>query len=211
MQNLCPLFPKNEGVDSYATGGDMSSVQKKKTVNYFSRFSFFVFRSTVTTAATLFVFSVLWFGGHVLLSNANKDVTAYWFINKFASTNDKSPTAVAFPDQNDGLYYVAGGVEEIPMTHMLIDTGASFVVISNKFADKLGLTCDATGHLIVADGRHISGCGTVLKTLTIGDIRLFDVPVSFTETTSNDVTIGQSALSQLNIEVGRGVMHLTKL
>ena len=104
-------------------------------------------------------------------------------------------------------YLTSGSINGQPVT-LLIDTGASDVVIPAAIARQLRLPSLGSGYAITANGRtRITR--TRLDSLEIGPIRLTDLSASIAEGyRAEEILLGMSALRQLNFRSESGSLIL---
>ncbi len=93
---------------------------------------------------------------------------------------------------------------------LLLDTGASLVVLSNSVAKKLGIEArvddKANVELILADGRKMGAKYAVLKNISVQGVEAEDVPVAFMSedmegAAYKDGLLGMSFLNRFNFKV----------
>ena len=104
-------------------------------------------------------------------------------------------------------YLASGTINGQPVT-LLIDTGASDVVIPAALAQSLQLPKLGSGYAITANGRtRITR--TRIDSLEIGPIRLTDLPASIAAGyQAEEILLGMSALRQLNFRSEAGALIL---
>jgi aspartyl protease family protein len=101
----------------------------------------------------------------------------------------------------DGHYYANAEINGLPINHMLIDTGATYVALSYEDAANLGIfpnsgdfkyeshTANGVGHVAMAN----------LREVRLGDIVLENVSAVVSEPGAQDVSLlGMSFLSRLS-------------
>ncbi len=99
--------------------------------------------------------------------------------------------------QNRFGHYILGGTINNHNATLLLDTGATAVVVADQLARKIGLKRGAAGYANTANGR-VKVYNTRIQSLQIGDIALYDVPASINPAMQGDeVLLGMSALRQL--------------
>lgn len=104
-------------------------------------------------------------------------------------------------------YLTSAQINGQPVT-LLVDTGASDVVIPAALAKGLNLPKLGSGYAVTANGRTRITL-TRLDSLTIGPIRLKDVPASIAEGyQANEILFGMSALRQLDFRSEGGKLIL---
>ncbi len=101
---------------------------------------------------------------------------------------------------NDGHFYVSASMNSSPV-RMMVDTGASAVVLRAEDAAKAGLNPESLTYSIpasTANGRSYNAISR-LHTLTIGGITQHDVPVMVGKPGALHISLlGQSFLAQLS-------------
>lgn len=108
-------------------------------------------------------------------------------------------------------HYLAGAtINGRPVT-LLIDTGASSVVIPARIAASMNLPDLGRGHAITANGRT-RVIHTRLDELAIGPIVLHDIPAAIAEGyEADEILFGMSALRHLHFYSDGGVLVLEPL
>lgn len=100
-------------------------------------------------------------------------------------------------------HYVATGLINRKSAEFLLDTGATDVVIPMDLADHLSLRRGQPGRAMTANG-PVTVYSTSIDELTIGDIKLYNVPASINPGMSDQaILLGMSALKQIEF-VQRG-------
>ncbi|RRJ83538.1 TIGR02281 family clan AA aspartic protease [Aestuariirhabdus litorea] len=95
-----------------------------------------------------------------------------------------------------GHYLLTGAINGQPAT-LLLDTGATAVVVAESLARKAGLQRGVAGYANTANGR-VRVFSTRIASLQMGEIVLYDVPASINPAMQGDeVLLGMSALRQL--------------
>jgi len=97
--------------------------------------------------------------------------------------------------QNRSGHYVATGTINDHVSVFLLDTGATYVAIPDKIAQRLNLSKGRPIKLSTANGIS-TGYKTTIKKLTLGDISLFNIKAIITPNLS-EILLGMSALKQL--------------
>lgn len=91
----------------------------------------------------------------------------------------------------------------------LLDTGATYVAVSDELAAQLGLNRGRTAWFNTANGR-VQGSLTQLDEVMLGGIKISNVPGSISPGMEQDtVLLGMSFLHLLNIEIRSGEMVLS--
>lgn len=117
---------------------------------------------------------------------------------------------VALKQNRSGHYVVNGLINQYPATLML-DTGATDVVIPKSLATKFGLSPQGQGLALTANG-YVNIEYTQLNSLQIGDITLYDVRASINPGMQDDqvILLGMSALAQLDMNQSGRTLTLTQ-
>jgi len=99
---------------------------------------------------------------------------------------------------NDG-FYVAGAINGAP-ARFLIDTGATDVVLNREDAARAGVAVPAGAFSRPSETANGVGYGApgVVKTLTVGSIRLSDVPVQINQAPMSTSLLGMTFLKRLD-------------
>jgi aspartyl protease family protein len=109
-----------------------------------------------------------------------------------------SPDVVVLTESADGHFYAMGNVNGSPV-RFLIDTGASETVLSPSDAKRIGIDTGALSFshpYQTANGIGL-GAAFTLRTLSIGSIELFDMPVSINQADMGTSLLGMSFLRRL--------------
>ncbi len=97
-----------------------------------------------------------------------------------------------------GHYVATGKINETPV-EFLVDTGASFVSVPGRLANRLKLTKGAAMRSVTANGA-ITTYATVLDQISLGEITLSQVQASINPQMSGDeVLLGMSFLRRLEV------------
>ena len=118
-------------------------------------------------------------------------------IKPKVATATGSNTQVDIPRSRDGHFYVAGTINDQPLTFM-VDTGASTVAISQTAAQRLGLSAGRPVSISTAGGMT-QGLEATGVTLTIGGITLNNVRVVVLANMRGDALLGQNVLRHLEV------------
>lgn len=114
---------------------------------------------------------------------------------KVATASDA--TVIDIPRSRDGHYYVAGSINQSPLTFM-VDTGASTVAVSTAVARKIGLPRGRPVSIGTAGGtspgEEVSGQTVTLGGITIRDIRIVVLPGM-----PGEALLGQNVLRHLDV------------
>jgi len=119
--------------------------------------------------------------------------------NQSIATNYIGDTReVVLKSSRYGHYIATGKINRSPVV-FLIDTGASFVSVPEKLADKLNLKKGTLMRSVTANG-EISTFATVLDEVSLGDIKVAQVPASINpHMLGEEVLLGMSFLRQLEV------------
>lgn len=113
--------------------------------------------------------------------------------------------------RQDHILLVNARINEKALGVLMIDTGASYVVLSPRLAQTLGLSSD-NRIAIQTPGKLIQAQMVTLESLQVGEIVLTDVPAIIQPMDEDDPmlagVIGMSALSRLNMTVRRNRLFL---
>lgn len=107
-----------------------------------------------------------------------------------------------------GHYQIEGFINDMPVNFML-DTGATFVAVSQTLAEQLQLEARYPITLRTASG-EVQGELTRLKKLTFADFILYDVKAVIIPGSDNTVLLGMNVLSQFNLSQQDGQLWLKK-
>jgi aspartyl protease family protein len=100
---------------------------------------------------------------------------------------------------NEDDHYVGDGSINGVYIQFLLDTGATQVAIPSPLANQLGLIYGHAQSVQTANG-ETQVYATELKTLTIGNIELHDIPAFITsQLPNNEVLLGMSVLKTLDL------------
>jgi aspartyl protease family protein len=127
------------------------------------------------------------------------------------SAVEVAPHVMAINEDRDGSFMVYGEVNGTQVK-FLIDTGASDVVLSPADARRAGIDVDALTFdmpFVTANGT-VAGARVRLATLTVGSIRLTDVPAIVNRAEMDGSLLGMSFLRRLDGFEFRGRQMLLK-
>ncbi len=115
------------------------------------------------------------------------------------------PNEMVFAQDRGGDFLVIGSANETPVK-FLVDTGASDIVLSPSDAERAGidiarLKFDRTFETANGEGR---GAAFTLDELQIGNMKLFNVPVSVNRATMQTSLLGMAFLSRMKSFEFRG-------
>lgn len=106
-----------------------------------------------------------------------------------------------------GHYFTDGTINQIP-ARFLVDTGASFVAISESFARRAGITECQPAKAQTANG-IVSICLATARELQIGPFKLNNVTVDYGKGMSDDAfLLGMGVIGQFKVEQQGDVMKL---
>lgn len=92
-------------------------------------------------------------------------------------------------------------------TNVLVDTGATAVSISRRFAERLGIKSGAAMEMQTANGRTV-GYATRLDSVRLGGIEERDVAAFIGEDLGSEALLGMSFLSRMDVRVNQGIMTI---
>jgi aspartyl protease family protein len=105
--------------------------------------------------------------------------------------------------------YVATGFINNQEVDFLVDTGATYVSIPTKIAEKIGAEKERKTKLHTANGLTVAWY-TTLKTVRIGEIILHDVKGTISDNLSGEILLGSSFLRRLSISQENDKMTITQ-
>ena len=113
---------------------------------------------------------------------------------------------IEIPVARDGHYYVEGSVNGTPLRFM-IDTGATYVSVSDKFAASARLPEGVTGYFSTANG---TVAGKIVKGQAVEaeGFKVSGLSVAVTPLGSKQGLLGQNFLRRFEISQSDGVMRL---
>lgn len=115
---------------------------------------------------------------------------------------------VTLKRNRSGHFQAPGEINGVPVT-FLLDTGATYVAVSDQLAEQLGLKRGRSAWFNTANGR-VQGNLTQLDEVMLGGIRISNVQGSISPGMEDDtVLLGMSFLHLLNIEIRSGEMVLS--
>lgn len=94
--------------------------------------------------------------------------------------------------------------------NVLVDTGATGVAISQRTADKLGLSSQAAVRTTTANGDAVAYM-TRLRSVKIGGVEARDVSALIAPGLGGDVLLGMSYLGRMDVRLYRGTMTIKQL
>jgi aspartyl protease family protein len=92
-------------------------------------------------------------------------------------------------------------------TNVLVDTGATDVSISRKFAEQLGIQSIATTRTQTANGETVAYM-TRLKSVKLGGIEANDVAATIVNDLGEDMLLGMSFLNRMDVRLYKGIMTI---
>jgi|GEM_PF-6105201 len=119
--------------------------------------------------------------------------------------NDK----IAIADHQNGKYYLSmmlNGRSE----RLLVDTGATSLVLSESLARRLGLVFGSSTRVLTAAG-EASGYQTVVDEVQIAQTRLKGISAYVLPNLPEDGLVGHNVLAHFHISISNDGMHLTPL
>jgi len=121
--------------------------------------------------------------------------------------NDFKKDVVGYSAEGNQVI-VSALINDIALTRLVVDTGASIVVISKEVADRLGISPEeGTGEeieIIMANGMSVNARPVVLKSIKVGDAEVENVRAAILESSvvgGADGLLGMSFLSNFIISV----------
>lgn len=113
---------------------------------------------------------------------------------------------IEIPVARDGHYYVEGAVNGTPLRFM-IDTGATYVSVSGKFAAAARLPEGVTGYFSTANGT-VEGKIVKDQVVEAEGFKVSGLSVAVTPLGSKQGLLGQNFLKRFEISQSDGVMRL---
>jgi aspartyl protease family protein len=105
-----------------------------------------------------------------------------------------------------GHYRAEGFINGVKTT-VLVDTGATDVSISRKFAEQLGIQSIAATRTQTANGETV-GYMTRLKSVKLGGIEANDVAATIVTDLGEDMLLGMSFLNRMDVRLYKGIMTI---
>ena len=106
-----------------------------------------------------------------------------------------------------GHYRIDGTINAHPAS-FLVDTGASSVVISRKYAHSAGIHHCTLGKLSHTANGVVEVCTATGNTIEFGPFRLTDVEIDIVPNMAVDALLGMSVLRGMEIRQADGIMRL---
>lgn len=113
---------------------------------------------------------------------------------------------IEIPVARDGHYYLDGTVNGVPVTFM-IDTGATYVSVSQDFARKANLPEGVTSYFSTANGT-VEGKIVKNQLVEAEGFKVSGLSVAVTPLGSKQGLLGQNFLRRFEISQSDGVMRL---
>ncbi len=134
----------------------------------------------------------------------------YFFDSKeHPNTADKlsnSGAEVRLERDLSGHYRAEAFINGVKTT-VLVDTGATDVSISRKFAEQLGIQSIAATRTQTANGETV-GYMTRLKSVKLGGIEANDVAATIVNDLGEDMLLGMSFLNRMDVRLYKGIMTI---
>ncbi len=106
-----------------------------------------------------------------------------------------------------GHYSVEGSINQVPL-NFLVDTGATFVSVSKEFAKHADVQGCEPHKTYTANG-VVDACLGTAREVTIGQFRLKNVKVSYSNGIGNTFLLGMNVIGQFRMEQQGDVMRLS--
>ena len=106
-----------------------------------------------------------------------------------------------------GHYAVEGSINQLPI-NFLVDTGATITAVSSDFARQAGVT-DCEPYKPQTANGVIEACLGTAREMTIGQFRLKNVKVSYSNGLGHTFLLGMNVIGQFRMEQQGDVMQLT--
>jgi aspartyl protease family protein len=115
---------------------------------------------------------------------------------------------ISIPAARDGHYYLEGAVNGVPLRFM-IDTGATYVSVSGKFAAKAGLPEGVKGYFSTANGT-VEGRIVKGQAVEAEGFKVSGLSVAVTPLGSKQGLLGQNFLKRFEVSQSQGVLTLRR-
>lgn len=124
------------------------------------------------------------------------------------NTADKlsSGTEVKLERDLSGHYRAEAFINGVKTT-ILVDTGATDVAISRKFAEQLGIQSNQAIRTQTANGNTVAYM-TRLKSINIGGIEANNVAATIVTDLGDDMLLGMSFLNRMEVRLYQGTMTI---
>lgn len=106
-----------------------------------------------------------------------------------------------------GHYAVEGSINQVPI-NFLVDTGATITAVSSDFAKHAGVTDCEPYQTQTANG-VVNACLGTAREMTIGQFRLKNVKVSYSNGLGNTFLLGMNVIGQFRMEQQGDLMRLS--
>ncbi|MDH4094947.1 MAG: retroviral-like aspartic protease family protein [Betaproteobacteria bacterium] len=113
---------------------------------------------------------------------------------------------ISIPAARDGHYYLEGSVNGVPLRFM-VDTGATYVSVSEEFARKAKLPEGITGYFSTANG-NVEGRIVKGQVIEAEGFRATGLSVAVTPLGGKQGLLGQNFLRRFEVSQSRGEMRL---
>jgi|CXWL01.1.fsa_nt_gi aspartyl protease family protein len=161
-----------------------------------------IFASTIALGAGIF-FAQFGNGGAVEVSEPHANAAIV--EAKSAHMAEERGRQVEFQRANDGLFYVTGNVNGVPV-RFVVDTGASVVVLTQRDAERVGINKDSGTHQahIQTAGGPSAMSWAKLKDVTVAGQRVEKLDAAIVRDGLKVSLLGQNYLSELDSMMLRG-------
>lgn len=109
---------------------------------------------------------------------------------------------------NNGHYFSAGTINDTPVL-FLIDTGATYVSVSTKIAERAGIRECTPHHVMTANG-GVDACMAIVSVITFGAFQLNDIEVVVLPDMFEEALLGMNILHHFRIEQANKVMRISQ-
>jgi aspartyl protease family protein len=133
----------------------------------------------------------------------------YFFDRQYhPNTADKlgEATQVVLARDLTGHYRAEAFINDVK-TSVMVDTGATDVAISQRLADRLGITSTRAIRTQTANGDTVAYM-TRLSSVKLGSIVANDVAAIITPNLEGDVLLGMSFLNRMDVRLYKGTMTI---
>lgn len=120
--------------------------------------------------------------------------------------HSKPGQEIEIPVARDGHYYLEGSVNGVPIRFML-DTGATYVAVSGKFAVAARLPGGVKGYFSTANGT-VEGRIVKDQVVVAEGFKVSGLSVAVTPLGSKQGLLGQNFLKRFEVSQSQGVMRL---